>query len=356
MRGAVLPAVGDNLEIRSLDTVEPDEHQVKVRLAASGVCHTDLSLQQGVIPHPMPCVPGHEGAGQVVAVGARVTSLTPGDHVVLAWVAPCGTCYWCLRGQANLCMAQMGSMMSPPFLHNGQPIFAGLATGTFAEETVVHETAAIRIPKDVPLDLAALIGCGVTTGVGAVLNTAKVSPGSSVAVFGCGGVGVNVIQGARLAGAAVIVAVDLVEEKLEQARVFGATHVAHPDELAALSQQLTDGIGFDYTFEAVGRPVTARAAFDAARRGGTAVIVGAGRAEEELRLNMFEIPMFERRLLGSLYGSSDVRLEFPRLVRLWQQGKLLLEPLVSQRIKLDAVNDAFDAMEGGSVIRTLIEY
>lgn len=356
MRGAVLSAVEGEIEVRSLDTVEPGEHQVKVRLAASGVCHTDLSVQQGVIPHPTPCVLGHEGAGEVVAVGSAVRSLAPGDHVVLAWVAPCGTCYWCLRGQANLCAAQMESMMSPPFLCDGQPVFAGLGTGTFAEETVVHHSAAVRIPKEVPLDLAALIGCGVTTGVGAALNTARVAPGSSVAVFGCGGVGVNVIQGARLAGAAQIVAVDLVDDKLEQARLFGATHVAHPDEVAALGQRLTDGIGFDYTFEAVGRPVTARAAYDASRRGGTVVIVGAGRPEEELRLNLFEIAMMERRVLGSLYGSSDVRLEFPRLVRLWEQGKLLLEPLVSKRIRLDAVSSALEAMEGGSGIRTVIEY
>src|SRR5207244_8007995 len=209
-------------------------------------------------PTAVPAVLGHEGAGEIIAVGNDVAGLAEGDHVSVSWMPPCGTCADCLRGQPQLCLLGSAAGGVPHFKQGHQPLFAFAGTGTFAEEVVVSSHAAIKIPDDVPFDVASLIGCGVTTGVGAAINTARVRPGSSVVVFGCGGVGISVIQGARVAGAAEIVAVDLVEGKLELAKSFGATHAATPQQLPALQHELTGGLGFDYAFEVVGRPATLR--------------------------------------------------------------------------------------------------
>ena len=357
MRAALLRGVGEALEVRDdLELDGPGPGEVRVRLAATGVCHSDLSLQNGTIPHPMPCVPGHEGAGVVEGVGDGVTALAEGDHVIISWVPPCGSCRFCLGDQPNLCSSLgLGSMPAPHLKQGGDAVFAGIGTATFAEETVVPATAAVRIDDDVPLDVASLIGCGVMTGVGAAINTAKVSPGSSVVVIGCGGVGVNVIQGARLAGAAEIVAVDLMDQKLKWARQFGATHAVTPDQLLATSEELTGGIGFDYAFEVIGRPETIRSAWDATRRGGTTTVVGAGRLDAMVTFSAFELFYAEKKLLGCVYGSADVRVDFHRLLRLWRQGKLDLEGLISRRIDLADINEAFAAMERGEVIRTVVE-
>lgn len=357
MRAALLRGVGEALEVRDdLELEGPGPGEVRVRLSATGVCHSDLSLQDGTLPHPMPCVPGHEGAGVVVAVGEGVASPAEGDHVIISWVPPCGTCASCLGGQPNLCAALgLGSMPAPHLKHAGEAVFAGIGTATFAEETVVPSSAAIRIDEDVPLDVASLIGCGVMTGVGAAINTARVVPGSSVVVIGCGGVGVNVIQGCRLAGAAEIVAVDLVDQKLEWARRFGATHGVNPDALTATVQQVTGGRGFDYAFEVIGRPETIRAAWDATRRGGTTTVVGAGRLDAMVSFSAFELFYSEKALLGCVYGSADVRTDFDRLLRLWRQGRLDLEGLISRRIGLGDINEAFAAMQRGEVIRTVVE-
>lgn len=358
MRGAVLRNVGEALEIRDdLELDDPGPGEVRVRIAASGVCHSDLSLQDGTIPHPMPCVPGHEGAGEVVALGAGVTDLAEGDHVIISWVPPCGRCAACLGGQPNLCTAiGLGSMPSPHLKIGADVVFAGIGTATFADETVVPATAAIKIPRDVPFDIASLIGCGVMTGVGAAINTAKVRPGSSVAVIGCGGVGVNVIQGARIAGAAEIVAVDVVDQKLEWAKQFGATHAVRPDALPTTSNELTGGAGFDYVFEVIGRPETIRSAWDVTRRGGTTVVVGAGRLDAQVSFSAFELFYSEKALLGCVYGSADVRTDFHRLLRLWRSGRLDLEGLISRRIDLADINEAFAAMQRGEVIRTVVQY
>ncbi|MCA1833365.1 MAG: Zn-dependent alcohol dehydrogenase [Actinomycetota bacterium] len=358
MRAAVLPGLNETLQIR--DDVEvngPGPGEVRVRIAASGVCHSDLSLQNGTLPHPFPVIPGHEGAGEVLSVGDGVTSVKEGDHVIMAFCAPCGDCPSCLRGQPNLCNVIMtDSLTNPRFVVDGMPHWGYAGNGSFSEEIVVRAEAAIPIPEDVPLDVASLIGCGVMTGVGASLNTAKVTPGSSVAVFGCGGVGLSVIQGARICGAAEIIAVDLLESKRENAKKFGATYAVSPNDLAGLSMQLTGGEGFDYAFEVVGLSSTIRAAWDATRRGGTTCIVGAGKIDDMVMFSAFEIFYMERNLIGSWYGSADVRRDFPRLLRLWREGRLDLEGLISQRIDLSEINEAFEALKNGEVIRSVVQF
>ncbi|MCP5040742.1 MAG: zinc-binding dehydrogenase [bacterium] len=246
--------------------------------------------------------------------------------------------------------------MTPHFLVGGNPVAGMTGLGTFAEELVTAESCVVKVDNDIPLDIASLIGCGVTTGVGAAINTAQVTPGSSAVVFGCGGVGISAIQGARIAGAAEILAVDTVEAKLEQAKSFGATHVCTPDALDQLKTEITGGEGFDYALECIGNPVTIRNTFDVVRRGGTAVIVGVGRLTEEVKFNAFELFYTDKNLRGSMYGSANVRTFMPKLLRLWRQGKLDLESMITRRIQLDDVNDAFAAMEAGQVIRSVIDY
>ena len=357
MRAAVLRQTGDE-KLEILDDVEVGPVEagfVKVAIRATGVCHSDLSAMTGVIPQPAPAVLGHEGAGEIVEVGSGVRTVGVGDHVIVAWIPPCGTCAYCLRGQANLCSELMASGFLPRFSHQGTPVFGMAGTGTFCEEVVLPEQAVVKVPHDVPWAIASLIGCAVMTGVGAAINAAKVRPGSSAVVFGCGGVGISIVQGARLAGAAEIVAVDLVAEKREEARRFGATHTASPDELATVSAEVTGGAGFDYGFEAIGNPVTIRATFDAVRRGGTAIVVGVGRMDAMVQFSAFELFYSEKTLLGTLYGSADVRVDFHRMIRLWRAGRLDLEGMISQRVGLDDINQAFEDMKAGRVIRTVVE-
>jgi S-(hydroxymethyl)glutathione dehydrogenase/alcohol dehydrogenase len=358
MRGAVLPGLEQPIEVRDdVEVAGPGPGEVRIRVIASGVCRSDLSVQDGTLPNPVPCVLGHEGAGEVIALGDGVTDVATGDHVIISWVPPCGKCFFCLRGQANLCLAFVESQTRPPrFTTGGAPVFAMAACGTWVEETVLPSSAAIKIADDIPFDVASLIGCGVMTGVGAVLKTARVQPGSSVVVFGCGGVGISVIQGARIAGAAEIVAVDVVEQKLELAKTFGATHAATMADLPALQNELTGGIGFDYAFEVVGRPETIRGAWEATRRGGTTVVVGAGSMMAQVPFNAFELFYFEKKLLGCWYGSADVRTDFDTLLRLWRQGKIDLEGMITRRIDLSEINEALEAMKKAEVIRSVIEF
>jgi S-(hydroxymethyl)glutathione dehydrogenase/alcohol dehydrogenase len=236
------------------------------------------------------------------------------------------------------------------------PVFGMAGAGTFAQELVLLEHGAIKIDPDIPYDVASLLGCGVMTGVGAAINAAKVEPGSSVIVFGCGGVGVSVIQGARIAGAATILAVDMVEAKLSWAKQFGATHAVTPDQLPAALAELTGGTGFDYGFEVVGRSQTIKAAYDATRRGGTTVVVGVGRAEDMVELSAFDLFYNEKNLRGTYYGSANVKRDFPRLLALWRSGQLDLEGMITRRLSLDDVNDAFAALSSGDVIRQVITF
>ncbi|CCK30473.1 mycothiol-dependent formaldehyde dehydrogenase [Streptomyces davaonensis JCM 4913] len=357
MRAAVLHETGqDKLEV--LDDVEAvgfGPGRVRIRVRATGLCHSDLSAMSGVLPQPVPFVPGHEGAGEIVEVGEGVSHLKPGDRVLVCWLPPCGACPACRRGQTQLCLAGFMNAGTPNFKRPGGDVFGFAGTGTFAEEVVVDAGCAVPMPEDVPFDIAALIGCGVTTGLGAAINTAEVEAGSSVAVIGCGGVGISAIQGARLQGAAEIVAVDPVESRREAALRFGATKAVSPEELPGAKQDITAGEGFDYVFEVVGKSATARTAYDNTRRGGTLVIVGAGAMDDFFQLNMFELFFDEKRILPSLYGGGDVLRAYERTIALWRAGRVDLAGLITHRVPLAEINEALDQMRTGSALRTCIE-
>ncbi|MFZ3557257.1 Zn-dependent alcohol dehydrogenase [Streptomyces sp. BH055] len=357
MRAAVLHEIGqDKLEV--LDDVEAvgfGPGKVRVRLRATGLCHSDVSAMNGVLPQPAPFIPGHEGAGEIVEVGDGVTNLTPGQRVLMCWLPACGTCPACKRGQTELCLAGFMNAGTPNFKRPGGDVFGFAGTGTFTEEVVVNAACAVPIPDDVPFDIAALIGCGVTTGLGAAINTADVAAGSSVAVIGCGGVGISAIQGARLKGAAEIVAVDPVESRRESALKFGATKAISPDELADAKQNITAGEGFDYVFEVVGKSATARTAYETTRRGGTLCVVGAGAMDDFLQLNMFELFFDEKKILPSMYGGGDVLQSYERAIALWRAGRIDLESLITHRVPLSGINEALEQMRTGVALRTCIE-
>ena len=357
MRAAVLHQTGqEKLEVHTgveLPTAGPG--QVRVRMRAASLCHSDLSAMSGVLPQPAPFVPGHEGAGEITEVGAGVQGLAVGDHVVICWMPPCGVCPSCSRGQGNLCLAGFANMGTPNYRYDGTDIFGFSGTGTFAEETVVAAGCAVKLPDDVPFEIGALIGCGVTTGVGAAINTARVEPGSSVVVIGCGGVGIAAIQGARVAGAAQIVAVDPVAARRDRALGFGATEAVAPEDLAEAQQRLTGGEGFDYAFEVVGRSATVRAAYDATRRGGALVVVGAGAMDDNAQFNMFELFFNEKRILPSLYGGSDVPRGYRTVIDLWRAGRLDLAGMITHHVPLESVNEAIEQMRTGEALRTVID-
>ncbi|MGC0332312.1 S-(hydroxymethyl)glutathione dehydrogenase/alcohol dehydrogenase [Streptomyces sp. SAI-170] len=357
MRAAVLHETGqDKLEVYDdVEAVGFGPGRVRIRVRATGLCHSDLSAMSGVLPQPAPFVPGHEGAGEVVEVGEGVTRVKAGDRVVVCWLPSCGECPACRRGQTELCLAGFMNAGTPNFRRSTGDIFGFAGTGTFAEEIVVDARCAVPIPDDVPYDIAALIGCGVTTGLGAALNTADIEAGSSVAVIGCGGVGISVVQGARLKGAAEIVAVDPVLSRREAALKFGATRAVSPDELPDAKQQLTGGEGFDHVFEVVGRSATTRTAYDHTRRGGTLVVVGAGAMDDQLQLNMFELFFDEKRILPSLYGGGDVLRSYERTIALWRAGRIDLEGLITHRVPLTGINEALDQMRTGTALRTCVE-
>lgn len=345
--------IADDVSLRPLGPGE-----VRIKVAHSGVCHSDLSAMNGTIPQEAPAVLGHEGSGVITDVGDGVEHLSIGDHVILAFSPPCGHCAYCNeRSQANLCLTGTFTMMgNTQFLRGDHAVSSMTGCGTFADETIVPAIAAIKIDDDIPLDVAALVGCGVTTGVGAVLNTARVTEGSSVVVIGCGGVGVAAIQGARIAKAGAIVAVDLHEGKLDRAVRFGATHTATPDQIEDVKAEVTGGDGFDFAIEAIGSPVTMRQAYDLIRRGGTACLVGVGRGDQTFELNAFEQFFNEKTLVGSMYGGADVRTDFARFLDLYRAGDLDLEGMISRRISLDQVNDALHSLGEPDVVRQLIDF
>lgn len=359
MRAAILRNVGDTtLDLcDDVELMEPTPGDVVVDITHTGICHSDLSVMNGTIPQGIPAVLGHEGAGIVREVGDAVTSVSVGDHVIVVWSPPCGNCVYCLgHKRPNLCADLQFGIMLRPHLRQGDVELASMCgVGTFADRTLLPEQAVVRIDASVPLETAALVGCGVMTGVGAALNTARVAPGSSVVVFGAGGVGVSAIQGARIAGAADIVAVDRNPAKLAVARSFGATEAVLPDELDAAKAEMNGGQGFDYALECIGHPVTMRAAYDAVRRGGTCCIVGVGRMEEQVSFSAFEIFFNEKNLVGSYYGGADVRVDFDRMLRLAEAGQLDLAGMIDRRLPLEEINDGIEALQTGDVVRQIVE-
>jgi len=356
MRAAIFVGEPD-LSIEDVTPLEAGPRDVIVRIGASGVCHSDLSVTNGTLPLPPPCILGHEGVGTVEWAGPEVSRVAVGDRVVASFVPACGSCFFCLHGQSNLC--ELGNSISflPKVTRtDGSTANALTALGTFADQMTVHEASVVKVETDIPDAHLALIGCGVTTGVGAALNTAQVEPGSTVAVIGCGGVGQAVIQGARIAGAGRIIAVDPVELKRKAAEQLGATHLVDPADGDPVQQvhALTGGRGADYAFEVIGLPETINQAYATARRGGTVIVVGMPRADSQVTLGGFGLFYEEKKLLGCVYGTAQVRRDFPRFVGLVESGRLDLENMVSAEIALDGVNDAFRAMQAGEVIRSVI--
>jgi Zn-dependent alcohol dehydrogenase len=350
--------------VETLDLAPPQAGEVLVRVAATGVCHSDWHLVTGATRHPMPVVPGHEGAGVVEAVGAGVTRVRPGDHVALNWAPNCGACFYCLNDRPSLCATYTGPLWAGTMMdgttrlaRNGQPVYHFSALACFADYTVVPQECCVPFPKDVPLAVAALIGCAVTTGVGAVVNTARVRPGSAVVVYGAGGVGLSIVMGARLAGAGRIVVVDRAEGKLDIARAFGASDVlmAGPDVPDAV-RALTAGRGADYVFEAIGLPAVQEQCLDAARPGGLVVLVGVSPMGSGTNLPGAIITRQEKTVTGSYYGSANTARDFPLYADLYLKGRLDLDRLVSQTYPLAQINQAYEDMLGGDTARGVVVF
>ncbi len=359
MKAAVLYDFNTPLQIEQFDMPDIADDQVRVRLEASGVCHSDWHIVKGewVDINRPPVILGHEGAGVVEEVGPAVHSVKVGDHVVLSWMRNCGSCEMCQVGYPNLC--------EEPWDRRGQPLVPGSqrpmkrmnALGTFSTETIVPQDIAIPIDREIPFGQAALVGCGVMTGVGAALNTANVQPGKSVAVFGCGGVGLNVIQGAAIAGAEPIIAVDILDNKLEMGTLFGATHTVNSARVNPVEaiQELTVGKGVHYAFEAIGLvPEPYKQAILCTRRRGVTVFVGHGPDNTPVDFDS-KILAMEKTVIGSLYGTCRPRVDFARIFSLYKAGKLKLDELVTRVYPLEEVNEAFDALGKGEVARSVLD-
>ena len=359
MRAAILREAGAPLSIEPIEIDDPAQGEVLIRTAAAGVCHSDLHFVEGLYTTPMPCVPGHESAGIVEAIGPGVTHVAPGDHVITCMSAFCGVCRNCTAGRPVLCESTetWRNPSQPSRLSQGGTALEQLYNlGSYAEQMLVHERACVKIRPDMPLDRAALIGCAVMTGFGAVVNTARIPVGASVVVIGCGGIGLSAINGAVLAGAGRIIAVDVSPAKLETASTFGATHgidASTTDPVEAV-HALTNG-GADYAFEAVGLKRTSEQAYEMIRFGGTAVVIGMVPEGQTLEINAEHLLM-EKTLTGSNMGSNRFREDMPQLIEFYLDGRLHLDALVSRRIALDEINDAFTAMKAGEVARSVIVF
>ncbi len=365
MRAAVLDEVGTAPVVRTdVEIEEPRHGEVLVRVRHCGVCHSDLSLVDGVLPAPLPIVLGHEAAGVVEAVGAGVTLVSVGDPVVLSPCPPCGRCAWCVRGQPSLCVdgdaivtathPDGGTRLS----RRGETVHRGLGVAAFADLVVIQETGAVPVPAGVPLDLACLVGCAVQTGVGAVLNTAGVAAGDTVLIMGLGGVGLSVVQGARLAGASRILVSDPLAERRDLALQLGATDAVDPGDgdVVGAALDLSGGVGVDWAFDAAGRSALVVAGIDATRKGGTTVMVGVPPLDDPLTIPLpAMIAAFEKRLIGSLLGSCHARRDIPRFLELARSGQLDLEALVSARRPLEEIGTALEDLRSGTGVRTVID-
>src|ERR1700719_2352721 len=360
MKAAVFHGPKQPLVIEDVEIDKPLDREVLVRTVASGVCHSDLHFVDGYYTFPAPAVLGHEAAGIVEEVGKAVDYVKPGDHVICCLSVFCGYCDDCMSAHPNRCTnraaTQRGKDEKPRLSLKGQPMRQFADLSTYAEKMLVHENALVKIRDDIPLDRAALIGCGVTTGVGAVLNTARIEPGSTVAVFGCGGVGLSAIQGARIAGARQIIAIDQFENKLAMGKNLGATHTvdaSHSDAVEAI-RELTAG-GVDYAFEAVGLKALAEQCFECIKPGGTATIIGMIPVGQKVEIDGPKL-LTERKIQGTNMGSNRFRIDMPRYIDFYLQGRLNLDDMISRRGKLEDVNEAFRAMKAGEVSRTVLMF
>ena len=356
MKAAVMWEAGGPFEVRDVDIAPPGPREVRVEVHACGVCASDLSLTT-VFGQPTPVVLGHEGSGIVTETGTGVERVAVGDRVVVVWVPPCGRCAPCRRGDEYLCAnrrssadarAGRGQARVSPLSAGGQPVHQGMATATFAEQTVLPENAVTRIDDDVPFAVAAMMGCAVPTGVGAALRSARVQPGDDVAIIGCGAVGSSALLGALIAGAARVVAVDPMPSRRKFALSLGATEALDPDEFSEAVS------GLDVVIDAVGRPATTLAAWRAARRGGTVTVVGAGRPGETVEIPAYELFHDDKRLTGSFYGGISMHRDLPMLVGLWRTGRLPVERLIDCTAGLSQINEVVEAQQAGDVMRTIL--
>jgi len=361
-KAALCRAHNSPVVIEAIAVDGPKRGEVTVKLGACGVCHSDLSAITGTIALPLPLVLGHEGAGVVEEVGEGVSGLEKGDHVIFSFIYMCGKCRFCVSGRPVLCLEQGKALTTPlegtPRVRDarGEPLSIFSGCGSMAEYATVSAENLIKIDPKIPLDCAALVGCGVTTGVGAVFNTAKVEPGSSVAVFGCGGVGLSVIQGARIAGAERIIAIDTLQPKLEMAKKFGATDtILFTEDPTKALKKMTGG-GPDYAFECVGSGELAAAAYRAIRRGGLAVVVGVAKPGDSTSVRTMTLPFEEKTLTGSYFGSCVPRVDFPRMLALYLAGKLKLEELITRRYSIDEAPQAFADLQAGKNARGVIVF
>jgi S-(hydroxymethyl)glutathione dehydrogenase/alcohol dehydrogenase len=356
MKAAIFHGAHRPLTTEDVELDKPIDHEVRVRVVASGVCHSDLHYVDGYYDFPAPAVLGHEAAGIVEDVGPLVDEFAPGDHVIGCLSVFCGRCDYCLTGRTNLCQTRpIRAKNAPPRLSwRGQAVnqFANLSG--YAEKMLVHSNAIVKVREDMPLDRAALIGCGVTTGVGAALNTAKVEPGSIVAVFGCGGVGLSAIQGARIAGARMIIAVDVHDHKLQTACELGATHIVNASTTEPVSaiREMTAG-GVEYSFEAIGLKTAAEQCFESLRPGGTATIIGMIPEGQKVELEGSRF-LGERKIQGSNMGSNRFKVDMPKYIDFYMQGRLKLDEMITRRLQLDDLNEAFRAMKAGEVARQVL--
>jgi Zn-dependent alcohol dehydrogenase len=359
MQAAVCYAFGEPLSVEEVEIDPPRQGEVKIRLAATAICHSDVHRIRGEWGGDLPLVVGHEAAGIVEAVGENVTLAQPGDAVVVSLLRSCGRCVYCMTGSLNLCEG-IFALDTESRLRNqrGEPLYHGIKTAAFAEHTIVDQSQVVQVPADMPLDRASLLACGVITGLGAVVNTARVRPGQSVVVIGAGGVGINAIQGAALVGAHPIVAVDRLDTKLAAAQQFGATHSinAAQHDLSAAVHDLTAGRGADYAFVTVGSPTAVAQALTLVRPAGTVVLVGIPSAGATIPLPIGDIVRNERRVIGSFMGSTRLRQDVPRLVELYRHGRLKLDELITARYPLERINEAIAAMETGEALRNVIVF
>ncbi|CAN5462929.1 Zn-dependent alcohol dehydrogenase [soil metagenome] len=358
-RAAVCRKFGAPLQIEAIDVAQAGPGEVRVKMVATAICHSDITYADGGWGGTLPAVYGHEGAGVVEAVGAGVSSVAVGDHVVVTLIRSCGHCHGCTMGMPVTCDTTFPLDDNTP-MHDGAgaPLVHGMRTGAFAETTVVHESQVVRVPDDLPLEVASLLACGVITGVGAVANTAHVEVGSNVVVFGCGGVGLNSVQGALLAGASTIVAIDLADSKLAAAKSFGATHTvnARTDDVVTRVKEITDGRGADYVFVTVGAKPAYDASYALLAKGGAVVLVGMPPNGAMSEIDPATMAANSQRILGSKMGASRIGIDIPHLVSLYQQGRLKLDELISGRYPLEQINEAMASVKSGEALRNVIVF